>query len=430
MFGHNKREKYMVNRSNTPTARQLEFLSWEFGVFFHFGIRTFYPGLDDWAGVPMPTEGFDPPGLDCEQWCRTAARAGARYAILTAKHHDGFANWPSAYTDYSVARSPWRGGKGDVIREFTEACRKYGLKVGLYYSPADAMFLEQGIAMEEYNDRFVGQLGELLQNYGRIDYLWFDGCGSGKLKFDSARILGTARTMQPEIIVFHMWDPDTIWVGNEEGYAPFDNPLRRIKKEYDRVYQPTDGPTDRDDRLLPAECDFRMRERTWFLCQDDADTVKSVDELMGVYDCSVGRGSNFLINIGPDATGRLPEPDAARLLEFGQALRRRFAEPIAMFGALEEDGDRRFQLPLPGKTPVNCVVLEEDLTQGQRVSEFSVHVRVAGRENQVYWGKTIGHKSICNFPAVRGDHVTIEALDSDGPARLKGAGVYYQRRAW
>ncbi|MCL2299638.1 MAG: alpha-L-fucosidase [Firmicutes bacterium] len=415
----------MVNRSSVPTAKQLEFLSWEFGVFFHFGIRSFYPGHEDWDGKPMPPSGFNPPALDCEQWCRTAARAGARYAILTAKHHDGFANWPSAYTDYSVARAPWRNGKGDVVREFTRACRKYGLKVGLYYSPADRVFMASQFTGEEYDERFIGQLGELLQNYGKIDYLWFDGCGSGGHKHDTERIMGAIRAMQPEIITFHMWDPDTVWVGNEEGYAPFDNPLRRTKEEYDRVYQPNDGPIDRDNRLLPAECDFRMRERTWFLCQDDADTVKSVDELMGVYDCSVGRGANFLINVGPDAAGRLPAPDAARLLEFGEALRRRFASPLAAFEALEEGEDHTIPLPLPGKTPVNCVVLEEDLLQGQRVREFAVHVQAAQARVQVYWGKTIGRKAICNFPTVRGGRVTVEILRADGPARLKAAKVYY-----
>ena len=419
----------MVNRTNTPTAKQLEFLSWEFGVFFHFGIRTFYPGHEDWDGKVMPPEAFDPPDLDCDQWYRMAAQAGARYAILTAKHHDGFANWPTAYSGYTTARAPWQDGKGDVVRDFTRACRRHGLKVGLYYSPADQVFIEQKITAEEYNERFIGQLGELLQNYGKIDYLWFDGCGSGRHKYDTERIMMAIRAMQPEIITFHMWDPDTIWVGNEEGYAPFNNPLRRTVEEYNRVYQPTDGPIDRNNLLLPAECDFRMRERTWFICQDDSATVKSVDELMGIYDCSVGRGSNFLINVGPDATGHLAEPDATRLLEFGQALRRRFAEPVVTFHALEEGEDHIVRLPLPGKLPVNCVVLEEDLAQGQRIREFAVHVH-AGPRVQVYWGRTVGHKAICSFPTVRGDCVAVEVLQSDGPARLKGAKVYYHSRGW
>ena len=116
--------------------KKLEFLNWEFGTFFHFGIRSFYPGHVDWDGKEMPPEGFDPKELDCEQWIRTIKAAGAKYAIMTAKHHDGFALWPSKYSNYSVKDTPWKNGEGDVVREFVDACRKYDIKVGLYYSPA------------------------------------------------------------------------------------------------------------------------------------------------------------------------------------------------------------------------------------------------------------------------------------------------------
>jgi alpha-L-fucosidase len=119
-----------------PTPKQLEFLDWEFGVFFHFGIRSFFPGHTDWDGKPMPASEFNPKKLDCKQWIRIAKKAGAKYAILTCKHHDGFANWPSKYSDYSVAQTDWEGGRGDVVDCFVKACRQYGLKVGLYYSPA------------------------------------------------------------------------------------------------------------------------------------------------------------------------------------------------------------------------------------------------------------------------------------------------------
>ena len=115
---------------------QLEFLNWEFGVFFHFGIRSFFRGHKDWDGKEMPLSAFNPDALDCDEWIRTVKAAGFRYAILTCKHHDGFANWPSAYTEYSVKNTPWKNGEGDVVREFTDACRAHGIKVGLYYSPA------------------------------------------------------------------------------------------------------------------------------------------------------------------------------------------------------------------------------------------------------------------------------------------------------
>ncbi|MBQ1222686.1 MAG: alpha-L-fucosidase [Oscillospiraceae bacterium] len=202
-----------------PTKKQLDFLNWEFGVFFHFGIRTFYEGHRDWDMKEMPLSGFNPTDFSAEDWCRAVASSGAKYAILTAKHHDGFANWPSAYTEYSVKNTPWRGGKGDVVAEFVAACRKYGLKVGLYYSPAQ--FGSVTMNAEEYNDYFVNQISELLTNYGKIDYLWFDGCGSANHKYDEKRLIAAIRALQPEILIFGMWDPDTMWCGNEGGYSRY-----------------------------------------------------------------------------------------------------------------------------------------------------------------------------------------------------------------
>ena len=119
-----------------PTKNQLEFLNWEMGVFFHFGIRTFYQNNVDWDEKPMDASVFNPEKLDCRQWIKTIKEAGAKYAVLTCKHHDGFANWPSKYTEYSVKNTPWKNGQGDVVREYVDACREFGIKVGLYYSPA------------------------------------------------------------------------------------------------------------------------------------------------------------------------------------------------------------------------------------------------------------------------------------------------------
>ena len=158
-----------------PTKGQLAFLDWEFGLFFHFGIRTFHAGHSDWDGVYMDPAAFAPQALDCRQWAATAGRAGARYAIMTAKHHDGFALWNTKTTDCGVRNSAWRGGRGDVVREFTDACREQGLKVGLYYSPAE--FGSRDRRAKDYDDYFIAQITELLTNYGKIDYLWFDGCG-------------------------------------------------------------------------------------------------------------------------------------------------------------------------------------------------------------------------------------------------------------
>ena len=195
---------------------QIEFLQWEYGMFFHFGIRSFNPGHVDWDGKEMELSSFNPDSLDCEQWIRIAKEAGAKYAILTTKHHDGFALWPSAYSRYSVAQTPWKDGKGDVVKEFTDACRKYGLKVGLYYSPAQwgshAIKFAEG---KEYDDYFINQISEILGNYGKIDYLWFDGCGSEGHEYDRERILAAIYGLQPDILTFcdPEWNGSVRWVG-------------------------------------------------------------------------------------------------------------------------------------------------------------------------------------------------------------------------
>ena len=208
--------------------KQLEYLSWEYGMFFHFGIRPFFPGHVDWDGKDMPLEAFDPTELDCDQWIRVAKEAGATYAILTCKHHDGFALWPTKYSYYSVANTPWKNGKGDVVREFVDACRRHGLRVGLYYSPAQwGKYAVPFANAKDYDDYFINQIGELLTNYGKIDYLWFDGCGSEGHEYDRERIVSEIGRMQPEILTFcdPEWTPGVRWVGNEDGYASLANPL-------------------------------------------------------------------------------------------------------------------------------------------------------------------------------------------------------------
>ena len=373
---------------------QLDFLNWEFGVFFHFGIRTFYEGHADWDGKPMPPQAFDPQELDCGDWLKTARDAGARYAVLVCKHHDGFANWPSAYTEYSVKKTPWRGGKGDVVREFTDACRKYGLKIGLYYSPAQ--FGSAKMDAKDYDDYFIAQIRELLGGYGKIDYLWFDGCGSEGHRYDTARIVREIRALQPQILLFNMWDPDTRWVGNEAGVAHSPNPL--VVRAVDVSVQ-TDAKDDLGAlRFLPAECDCRMRETSWFYSDADSDTVKSLDELMGLYYYSVGRGANLLLNVSPDRRGLLPEKDKAALLRFGEAVKAQFAAPIPC--KAKRSGKTltlRFETQL-----INHAVLAETITENMiEAFEIKAYPHPYGDPITVFRGTTVGHKAICPFPAIR-----------------------------
>lgn len=407
-----------------PAKKQLEFLDWEFGVFFHFGIRTFFEGHRDWDMKPMSLDKFNPCELDCNHWIHTIKEAGAKYAVFVAKHHDGFANWPSRYTDYSVANTPWKDGKGDVVAEFVAACRKYDIKVGLYYSPAEFGLKENKKTAREYDDYFICQIGELLKNYGKIDYLWFDGCGSEGHEYDTERIIREIRTMQPEILIFNMWDPDTRWVGNEAGIAPV--PCFNTVNSVDFSIQTEEKESLGGQKWLPAECDCRMRLENWFYSEEDGDTVKSLDELMGLYYYSVGKGTNLLINIGPDRRGLLPDKDAGRLLEMGREIKRRFGAPVAGYSAFIKEGER-YVCRLDKPALINHLVACENLSQGEHVHSFKIFARPFpyGGEIQVYEGKNIGHKAICQFPAIMTAEVILEITRAEGEAVLENLQLFY-----
>ncbi len=379
---------------------QLDFLDWEFGVFFHFGIRTFNEGHKDWDMKDMPLETFNPTELDCDQWIKAVHDAGAKYAVLVCKHHDGFANWPSAYTEYSVKNTPWKDGKGDVVQDFVNACRKYDVKIGLYYSPAQ--FGSVKMNGKEYDDYFINQIKELLTNYGKIDYLWFDGCGSEDHQYDTKRIINEIRKCQPQILIFNMWDPDTRWVGNESGVAHSPNKL--IVSALDFSINTDIKDLLDEPKFLPAECDCRMRLENWFYSENDANTVKTLDELMGLYYYSVGRGSNLLINIGPDRRGKLPPEDEKALREFGARLRKDFSDFVPCNETIEGQKiilETELQL-------INHAVLSEEITESEiEAFEIKAFPYPYGPPIVVYRGTTIGHKAICPFPAIYTNKIEI-----------------------
>lgn len=298
-------------------------MRWEVGVFFHYGIRTYFTSHKDWDRVRMPAASFNPTELDCRQWVRSARDAGARYCVLTAKHHDGFTLWPSNTTRYGVQGSMYKLGKGDIVRDYVEACRKYDMKVGLYYSlaqwggadttPNPSTFIgpmlpsgdinparyvgsecsETDYTDPNYDDYIIAQLKELLTNYGKIDYLWFDGNCPTHVEYNIERIKETIYALQPAVLLFadREWDPDVFWIGNEDAYVP-------------------EGNT-----LCPAECDVSIRT-TWFWTEDDS-CIKSSEVLSRLYRGSVGKGCNLLVNVPPDRSGRIGDKDLTALLEMG-----------------------------------------------------------------------------------------------------------------
>ena len=420
-----------------PTKAQLDFLNWEFGIFFHFGIRSFNPGHVDWDGKEMELSSFNPDSLDCEQWVLTAKEAGATYAILTTKHHDGFALWPSKYSTYSVAQTPWKDGKGDVVREFVDACRKYDIKVGLYYSPAQwgshAIQFANG---KEYDEYFINQITELLSGYGKIDYLWFDGCGSEGHEFDKPRIVAEIFRLQPEILTFcdPEWTPCVRWIGNEDGYTDLNNPL--VVSDWDFSEQMGRPVQLSKEFFLPAECDCKIRA-TWFY-DNNEDSLKSVDELFGMYESSVGHGSNFLLNVGPDNHGLICEADKRRLLELGEKIKSAYSTP-APYEAVEKEGNfysvssANFTQPFAKATvipPINRVVIREDISNGQAIKAFKVYAHLPHYRHKrilVFEGKTIGHKAICPIFAIRSPKLVVEITDSDGEHTITKIEGYFAK---
>lgn len=406
-----------------PSSRQLQYQDWEFGLFLHFGLRTFYEGYVDFDQRPMDPEAFQPTGLDCGQWIGAAKEAGMKYAVLTAKHHDGFSNWPSRYSTFTVAQSSWMEGKGDVVKAFTDACREHGLKAGLYYSPYDgAVDFYKGDA-KAYDDYFVNQITELLTEYGEIDILWFDGCGSEGHQYDWPRIIGEIRRLQPDILIFNMGDPDFRWVGNEDGIAPLPS------------WNVTDSTnvsilTDRKEKLgeylyLPAECDVQMRKH-WFYSDHDEHMVKSVDELLGLYYLSIGRGSNLLLNIGPNREGLLPQKDTEHLLALGLEVRRRFSHPIASFDhCVLEHGTWFYEAKMSHL--LDHIIIEEDLTLGESVKSFAIRVVTAHSAAvvTVYEGRNIGHKAIIRLPAVKIRGLVLDITESEGQPSIRSLSLHY-----
>lgn len=404
-----------------PAQKLLDFLDWEIGAFFHFGIRSFFPGHEDWDGKPMPAEAFDPAELNCAQWMDAAKAMGATYAIMTCKHHDGFALWPSKYTAYSVTATPFGG---DVVQAFTDACRQAGLRVGLYYSPAQWGEEHAAQTDAEYDDYFIGQLSELLTVYGKIDYLWLDGCGSEGKNYDHRRITAEIRRLQPDILIFGdvlKEGADIRWIGNEEGVASLDHGC--VASQI--AFSVNDAGRKTQPRFMPAECDMRLRPSSWFDCKDNEGDLVSPEELLGNYELSVGRGANLLINAGPNSRGLLHEADVRVMKAFGQLLRQVYGTPLPYGPIREENGLYVIEHAAhhagwgysPDVPVMNRLVIREDMTNGQRVKRFRLWARLRVCKTDrilLYEGCTIGHKHIAVMPTLAASRIELEILESDG----------------
>ena len=395
-----------------PSAAQLAWQQLELGVFVHVGVNTF--AGREWSDGTLPAASFAPSALDAGQWVAVAREAGARYLVLTAKHHDGFCLWPTATTDYSVASSPWRGGRGDLVAEVAVARRAAGLVFGVYLSPWDRH--EPRYADPAAYDAFyTAQLRELCTRYGPLGEIWFDGAGSAGRVYDWDAIMAVVEETQPDAMVFTMGRPTIRWVGNEDGLAA--DPVHYVT---DR----TDLTTDDDDvaslgrpRYLPPECDVSLR-RGWFWAADDE--PKSVDHLLAIHYRSVGRGANLLLNVPPDDRGLVPDADVARLRAWRSELDRRFGRPVrAALELVAEDGDlRTWRARLPGEVRLDHLRLREDYREGQRVEQ---HVVRSGT-TELAAGLTVGQQRVHACAPLTA--ATLEVETTGAGARLASLEVF------
>ncbi|HEX2973228.1 MAG TPA: alpha-L-fucosidase [Tepidisphaeraceae bacterium] len=323
-----------------PTPSQLAWQRGELSLFLHFGVNTFTNR--EWGEGKEDPRIFNPSKLDARQWAAAAKAGGFKLAILTAKHHDGFCLWPSKYTDHSVKSSPWRNGQGDVVREFVDAFREQGIKVGLYLSPWDRHEKCYGDS-PAYNQYYKNQLAELLTNYGSIAEVWFDGaCGEGpngkKQVYDFPGIFAAVRKLQPQAVMFSDAGPDVRWIGNEQGTAGDPCWATVDPRIWVEPGKAADGAREPNRSLQhgdkggstwrPGESDVSIRPG-WFWHKSEDAKVRSVENLIDLYFKSVGRNSLLLLNVPPNTDGLVSDADVKRLAEFRARLDEIFKTDLA-----------------------------------------------------------------------------------------------------
>jgi alpha-L-fucosidase len=433
-----------------PSANQLAWHARQYYAFVHFGPNTF-TGVEWGHGTEDPKV-FNPTELDARQWCRTFKEAGMTGVIITAKHHDGFALWQSKYTSHGVMSSPWKDGKGDVLKELSAACKEYGLWMGVYLSPWDRNHPTYGSDL--YNDTFVAMLEEVLTNYGDIKEVWFDGANgegpNGKRQvYDWPRYEATVRRFAPNAVIFHDGG-DVRWVGNEQGFVGETNwnflPSGHWAGDQS-IYKFLNSGDPNGDKYSPGECDVSIRPG-WFWRESENDNVKSLEQLQEIWYRSIGHGGNLLLNVPPDTRGLIHENDARALMEFRRWREATFGRDLAQrvfhvqpIGSSSPNAravllDQRLDTFVAGKSAheqlalelsweqpavIDHLVMRENVALGQRISRF----RVLADGKTVAAGTTIGHQRVVKLTRpISTRALCIEFSSQRGPAVVSDIQAY------
>jgi alpha-L-fucosidase len=459
----------------TPSPRQLAWQRLETTAFIHFGLNTFYN--QEWGRGTEDPARFNPTLLNTDQWAKVLSETGFKMLIMTCKHHDGLCMWPSKFTEHDVAASPWLGGKGDLVKEVAESCRKYNLKFGVYLSPWDRHEPSYGNS-PEYNKFFLNQLTELLTNYGKVDEVWFDGaCGEGpngkKQVYDWLAFYSLIRKLQPEAVIAVM-GPDVRWVGTESGYGretewsvvPYELTNQEKIAEGSQQAALKEGftpPCDMESQDLgsrskireaksliwyPSEVDVSIRPG-WFWHESENGRVKTPEKLLDIYFSSVGRNSLLLLNIPPDTNGLINDADISSLRTWKSALESIFknnfakdakvinADKTLNFNTLTDNNDATswnfdskkaysIELELKSISEFNVLLLQENISIGQRIEHFTLEAWVNNNWKQVTEGTTVGFKRLLRFPTIKTNKVRLTIDKSRLEPALAEIGLYRQ----
>ncbi|MDF5689712.1 alpha-L-fucosidase [Aquirufa aurantiipilula] len=424
--------------SPLPSKKQIQWQALEYYGFVHFNMNTF-TNVEWGEGKESPSN-FNPTALDCRQWARIAKAAGMKGLILTAKHHDGFALYPSKFTTHSVAKSPWKNGKGDVVKELAQACREYGLKLGIYLSPWDRFHPAYGT--DDYNKIYAEMQKELLTQYGPIFEFWYDGAnGEGpngkKQVYDWPLFHSMVNKYQPNAVQFSDNGPDIRWVGNERGYnyETSWSPINRdeIYPGYPQFDRYKNGQENGSHWVAP-EVDVSIRPG-WYYHPKEDNKVKSPDSLMKIYVASVGRNANLLLNIPVDTRGLIHPNDSASMMGFAELRKKSlfnllkpssnkiqvsstFNSTYTVKNLSDQDVSSAWAPQVNDSKPIvkinftqsvlsNTLMLQEPIALGQRIKSFSVEIEAENGEKWLIKAKTIGNKRMLTFPERKVKHIRI-----------------------
>ena len=452
-----------------PEQKQVDWQRMETYAFIHFGLNSFCDR--EWGYGDTDPKMFNPKRLDCEQWVKTLMAAGMKGVILTAKHHDGFCLWPFEGNDYNVSKSPWRNGKGNVVKELSEACKKHGLKFAVYLSPWDRSRADYG--SPSYVDYFHSQLRDLLTNYGPVFEVWFDGANGGdgyyggardkrtidrKNYYNYPRIYQILDSLQPQAVVFSDGGPGCRWVGNVKGFAGETNwafiPKNTVYPVYPNYPELQFGYPD-GDQWTAAECDVSIRPG-WFYHPEEDDKVKSPEQLADLYYRSVGHNATLLLNFPVDRNGLINPIDSANAVNFHKLIQRELGNNLVAGMKPKVSNERGGQFAAQALTDgswdtywatgdgvtyaditftfkkarkMNRIMLQEYIPLGQRVKKFAVEwLDKNGTWKAVEQGEettTIGYKRLLRFLTVETKGLRVRILDSRGPICMNNIGVYY-----